>query len=260
MAASLSRASLNAPSARAPIRCGLEGLPINCSVASSQACRDAGITGEVALWSKYVNRINLSMEKNYCFSCSQNMSVCRHVNSHGLESERACKRVSATDTLPVQLPIMETNRPKTLHYKRARFATHLPVEYLYSPSHFWIARKEGELWRVGLTKFATRMLGEMVDHGFAVEINAPVASGQIIGWVEGFKRSRICLHCGGAVRWKQRPPQRRDRVARKDPYSAGWLYAVTGKPDDKCVQIDAYVKILDKTIDKILEKEQASEA
>src|SRR6266849_3055202 len=81
MAASLSRASLNAPSARAPIRCGLEGLPINCSVASSQACRDAGITGEVALWSKYVNRINLSMEKNHCFSCSQNMSVCRHVNS-----------------------------------------------------------------------------------------------------------------------------------------------------------------------------------
>ena len=180
---------------------------------------------------------------------------------HGLESERACKRVSATDTLPVQLPMMETNRPKTLHYKRARFATHLPVEYLYSPSHFWIARKEGELWRVGLTKFATRMLGEMVDHGFAVEINAPVASGQIIGWVEGFKAISD-LFCIAEGRFAGSNARLKEEIALlgKDPYSTGWLYAVTGKPDDKCVPIDAYVKILDKTIDKILEKEQASEA
>src|SRR5207302_8110065 len=80
---------------------------------------------------------------------------------------------------------METRTPKTLHYKRSRFVTHLPVDYLYSPSHCWIARQENDLWRVGLTKFATRMLGEMVDHGFGVEANAPVAPGQIIGWVEG---------------------------------------------------------------------------
>src|SRR6185503_5988298 len=83
--------------------------------------------------------------------------------------------------------IMEPNRPKSLHYRRSRFVTHLPVNYLYSPSHCWIALQEGGLWRVGLTKFATRMLGEMVDHGFDIELESPVASGQIIGWIEGFK-------------------------------------------------------------------------
>ena len=54
---------------------------------------------------------------------------------------------------------------QTLHYKRSHFATQLPMAYLYSPSHAWLARMEDGRWRVGLTKFATRMLGEMVDHG-----------------------------------------------------------------------------------------------
>ena len=33
----------------------------------------------------------------------------------------------------------------------------------------------------------TRMLGEMVDHGFEAEPPLPLHCGQVIGWVEGFK-------------------------------------------------------------------------
>src|SRR5437762_7742358 len=93
---------------------------------------------------------------------------------------------------------METRMPKTLHYKRSRFVTHLPVDYLYSPSHCWIARQEGDLWRVGFTKFAVRMLGDMVDHGFEIEPGAPVQPGQIVGWIEGFKAIsvRSCIAGG----------------------------------------------------------------
>ena len=75
----------------------------------------------------------------------------------------------------------------TLLYKRARFVTSLPVDRLYSPSHFWIAEREEGIWRVGFTRFATRLLGEIVEHEFQVETGAPVGSGQIIGWIEGFK-------------------------------------------------------------------------
>ena len=80
---------------------------------------------------------------------------------------------------------MDNARPKILLYKRSRFATALPVDYLYSPSHAWIARADEGTWRVGLTKFATRMLGEMVDHCFEVESGALVDCGQIIGCIEG---------------------------------------------------------------------------
>ncbi len=43
------------------------------------------------------------------------------------------------------------------------------------------------LWRVGFTKFATRMLGDFVEHAFEPKVGDPVTVGQTIGWVEGFK-------------------------------------------------------------------------
>ncbi len=76
---------------------------------------------------------------------------------------------------------------ETVFYKRATFVTHLPAAYLYSPSHFWIAKVSDGEWRVGFTKFATRMLGEIVDHQFEKRAGDPIASGEIIGSVEGFK-------------------------------------------------------------------------
>ena len=152
---------------------------------------------------------------------------------------------------------MDKGRPKSLHYKRARFVTQLPVDYSYSPSHFWIARQEGNTWRVGLTRFATRMLGEMVDHGFGVEPNAPVSSGQIIGWVEGFKAISD-IYCIASGAFAGTNPALREKVTliSKDPYGAGWLYRVKGSAGAGCLDVHAYRAVLDKTIDKILEKQE----
>ena len=152
---------------------------------------------------------------------------------------------------------METEKPKTLHYKRSHFATRLPVDYLYSPSHCWIARQEGDLWRVGLTKFAVRMLGEMVDHGFAIEPGAPVRPGEVIGWIEGFKAisDLFCVALGNFAGGNSLLKEK-IAVVNKDPYGAGWLYMVEGKPDSRCVDVHGYRAILDKTIDKILEKQK----
>ena len=155
---------------------------------------------------------------------------------------------------------MDRARPKTLQYKRSHFVTQLPVDYLYSPSHCWIADQAEGLWRVGLTKFATRMLGEMVDHGFEIETDAPVESGQIIGWVEGFKAiSDIFCIAQGNFSGPNPVLKEKITVINKDPYGAGWLYMVKGKPDAKCVDVRDYQAILDKTIDKILEKQKDPE-
>src|SRR6185312_12180859 len=51
-------------------------------------------------------------------------------------------------------------------YKRSRFSTRLPTDRLYTPSHFWCAAEPEGVWRVGFTKFATRMLGDLVEFGF----------------------------------------------------------------------------------------------
>ncbi len=155
---------------------------------------------------------------------------------------------------------MGSVRPKSLHYKRSRFVTQLPLDYLYSPSHFWFGRQAGDVWRVGLTKFATRMLGEMVDHGFEIEPDAGVAPGQIIGWVEGFKAISD-VFCVADGHFLGSNPVLKEKIAliSKDPYVEGWLYAVRGQPDARCVDVGAYKAILDQTIDRILEQQKSGE-
>ena len=97
---------------------------------------------------------------------------------------------------------MDTAKPKTLHYKRSHFATQLPVDYLYSPSHCWLAPQADGVWRVGMTKFATRMLGDMVDCGFELAAGTPVVKGEIIGWIEGFKAISDSIACSTGNTWR----------------------------------------------------------
>jgi len=153
---------------------------------------------------------------------------------------------------------MDTGKPKALHYKRSHFATQLPADYLYTSSHAWIGQQGDGCWRIGLTKFATRMLGEMVDHGFEIGENSPVEPGQIVGWVEGFKAISD-LFCVATGLFRGGNPALRENVKliSKDPYGAGWLYMVEGKPDPNCVNVEAYRNILDKTIDRMLEKQKS---
>ncbi len=155
---------------------------------------------------------------------------------------------------------MDAAPPKTLPYKRSHFATQLPVDYLYSPSHAWAADAGEGTWRVGLTKFATRMLGEMVDHGFEIEAGAAVQCGQIIGWVEGFKAisDLFCVAEGEFI--GSNPALKENiRLITREPFGAGWLYAVKGRPDAKCLDVHAYRDLLDKTIDRILAQQKGEE-
>jgi glycine cleavage system H protein len=152
-------------------------------------------------------------------------------------------------------------QPATSFYKRSNFVTHLPVERLYTPSHFWLAEEEGGRWRIGFTKFATRMLGEIVEVQWETQPGAPVKSGDIIGSIEGFKAISD-LYCAADGRFAGGNPGLRDSAAlvADDPYGAGWLYAVEGKPDSKCVDLTAYRALLDATIDRILEKGEHQES
>ena len=155
---------------------------------------------------------------------------------------------------------MDPEPPKTLHYKRSHFVTQLPIDYRYSLSHAWIARHDAEHWRVGLTKFATRMLGDMVDHGFEMSIGDAVQPGQIVGWLEGFKAISDLYCVGhGVFAGSNQILKEKLTLVNKDCYGNGWLYLVKGEPDSKCMDVHAYRDVLDKTIDKILEQQKGQE-
>ena len=155
---------------------------------------------------------------------------------------------------------MTTPGGKVLHYRRSHFVTQLPLDFLYTPSHAWLAMQEKDTWRVGLTRFAARMLGDMVDHGFEVEPGGPVALGQIVGWVEGFKAISD-LFCVVGGRFIGTNPLLKEKIAliNKDCYASGWLYDVNGIPDAKCMDVTAYRDLLDKTIDRLLAQRKGEE-
>jgi glycine cleavage system H protein len=146
--------------------------------------------------------------------------------------------------------------PDSLVYQRARFTTRLPMVRRYSPSHFWLAPEEGGLWRIGMTKFATRMLGEMVDHHFEPAPGTPVVPGQAMGWIEGFKALTELYCVASGIFAGENPLLNGDiSLISRDPYGDGWLYRVQGEPDAAAVDAKGYAALLDATIDRLSEAE-----
>jgi len=141
----------------------------------------------------------------------------------------------------------------TVAFRRARFGTRLPVDCLYTRSHYWLLEAEAGVWNIGFTSFATRMLGDIVEFQFDVEPGSPVALGQRIGWIEGFKAVSDVYSVSEGVFSAVNPALREDiTLVESDPYEDGWLYRVAGRPGPEAVDVNEYVAMLDASIEKML--------
>ncbi len=155
---------------------------------------------------------------------------------------------------------MQNPQVCSVSYRRSRFSTKLPGDRVYTPSHFWLLETEPGRWRVGVTRFAQRMLGDLVEHGFEVKSEQAVELGETIGWIEAFK-AMTDVYCVGTGRFDGGNPllETTPRKFDIDPYNEGWLYAFAGTPDPNAVDAAGYSKLLDLAIDKIQGKEAAME-
>lgn len=149
---------------------------------------------------------------------------------------------------------MTAARQDAVYYRRSRFATHLPLDRRYAPSHFWLREDPAGVWTIGFTRFAIRMLGDMVDFGFALAPGASVELGAEIGSVEGFK-AVTALYCvaQGEFLGSNAALDGDITLVETDPYGRGWLYRVRGAADPACTDVDGYVALLDATIDRMLD-------
>jgi glycine cleavage system H protein len=142
----------------------------------------------------------------------------------------------------------------TILYKRSRFTTRLPVDRRYTAGHYWMIEEESGLWRVGFTKFATRMLGDLVEYAFSVDNGTHVSVGQEVGSIEGFKAvSTLYSAAEGEFLGAGEELASDITAVESDPYGRGWLYRVRGQPDPGSVDVHGYISILDATIDRMLE-------
>jgi glycine cleavage system H protein len=142
-----------------------------------------------------------------------------------------------------------------VRYRRNRFSTRLPAGYRYSRAHFWLSEEAAGRWRVGLTSFATRMLGDIVEFDFEVEPLDEVRLAQTIGWIEGFKATSDLIAVASGRFAGRNPAAAADpALICARPFADGWLYEVDGQPDPGAVDVHGYAAFLDASIDKMLEK------
>ena len=120
---------------------------------------------------------------------------------------------------------MSVPRETSVYYRRSRFTTHLPRDRRYSPAHYWLLEETLGIWRVGLTRFATRMLGDIVEFDFSVAPGDAVEVGDEIGSIEGLK-AITSVFCAGSGRFLGEGAALRHDVtlAESDPYGEGWIF------------------------------------
>jgi glycine cleavage system H protein len=153
---------------------------------------------------------------------------------------------------------MSGERQKPVYYRRSRFTTHLPADRCYSPAHYWLLQESSGIWRVGLTRFATRMLGDIVEFEFGVGPGTHISVGDQIGSIEGLKALSAVFAAGSGVFRGEGSRLRHDvTLAESDPYGEGWLYRLEGAPAPDVVDVHGYVAILDATIDRMLANRHA---
>lgn len=153
---------------------------------------------------------------------------------------------------------------ETIRFRHAHFSARFPVAYRYAPSHFWLSPADTAattaadascargLWRVGFTKFATRMLGELVEMTLDVAPEAEVASGQRLGTVEGFKAvSDLYCVAEGRFAGVNTALTAEACLTHSDPYGDGWLYQVEGVPAPETLDVHGYIALLTETIDRL---------
>ncbi len=156
---------------------------------------------------------------------------------------------------------MSLSREQAHYYRRSRFTTHLPRDRKYSPAHYWLLEESPGVWRIGLTKFATRMLGDIVEFDFGVRPGTNVAVGDEIGSLEGLKALTVVFAVGAGVFLGEGTSLRKDvTLVESDPYGEGWLYRLQGEPAADAVDVEGYVTILDATIDRMLTSRHAGMA
>ena len=167
---------------------------------------------------------------------------------------------------------------QTIRFRHAHFTARLPVDYRYTPSHFWLmpapvaadehlpdargsspqaaagqaATGQGTLWRIGFTKFATRMLGELVEMVLEVEPGQAISTGSRLGTVEGFKAvSDLFSVIDGTFSTRNPLLTSEACLTHSDPYERGWLYTACGEHEPGHLDVHGYIAHLQETIDRL---------
>ena len=140
-----------------------------------------------------------------------------------------------------------------LSYRRSKFSTRLPLDRQYTEAHFWLQEDGDGAVRVGFTRFATRMLGEIVEFDFETAADAEISEGDVVGWAEGFKAvTELYSPLAGRFLGGNEDLEHRIGEIHRTPYDEAWLYRVAGSAPESAMSPEGYAAFLDETIDRMM--------
>ena len=100
-----------------------------------------------------------------------------------------------------------------------------PSDLRYTREHEWV-RPEGNRWRIGITSFAAKELGEVVFVELP-EVDRSVSQGDELGTIESVKAvSELFAPVGGKVVAVNEALTSEPELLNDDPYGEGWLVEI----------------------------------
>lgn len=121
-----------------------------------------------------------------------------------------------------------------------------PAELRYTKEHEWV-KPQGDRWRVGITSFAQKELGDVVMVELP-KIGATFKQGDAMGTIESVKAvSEIYAPVSGKVTAVNTELEGAPELVNTDPHGDGWLMEIepTSRAElDALMAADAYTKFI----------------
>ena len=144
------------------------------------------------------------------------------------------------------------NLPPPRCYQACRQSQALLQGRLYTLDHYWMQQESPGVWRVGLTPWVVRMLGDIEAYRIDIAPGTAVKLNDALGTVEGQKavvklRAPVVgtfLHTNPVI-------DANPLAILQDSCGSGWLYLVQGTPDPATCDLPGYRLQLDESIDAV---------
>lgn len=120
----------------------------------------------------------------------------------------------------------------------------LPTDRLYARNHMWAAAAATG-YRVGLSGYAVRLLGDISHLDWSVEHGAAVEPGRRIGFIEGSKAtSDLYAPLAGRVKEINPTVMAEPALLNSNLYDSGWLLEIGGR-EQPLLTADEYLAHLE---------------
>ncbi|MCD0459760.1 glycine cleavage system protein H [Roseiconus lacunae] len=121
----------------------------------------------------------------------------------------------------------DTRSPDSFTFAMGEFDATFPLDRSYAKNHMWAQRRDGSVWRFGLSAYAVRLLQDVYFLDWEVDLNAPIAHRQMIGAIESKKaESDLYSPIAGSLIAINQAVLSDPALINADTYESGWLIEI----------------------------------